>query len=278
MENVTKEEIKAFINLIAPLAQNEYKKGKYILPSICIAQACCESGYGTSGKMRKGNAVFGIKVGKNKVHFGQAWDDKAYDTKTKECYDGKTFVSVNDFFRAYDSIADSVTDYYDMMISCSRYKGAVGEKDYVKAITAIKAAGYATDPNYINTVSSIIRTNNLTKYDNCSAVVNTPKEQPGKKSISEIVKEVINGKWGSGEDRKKKLSDAGYDYQEIQNGVNATLSNPIVTKIHKVGLGDTLSVIASKYGTTVDKIIKDNVSKYPKIKPNFIVMGWQLKV
>lgn len=161
----TKEQVKQFIAKIAPLAQKEYNKGKKILPSVCIAQACCESGYGTVPKMLNANAVFGIKVGKSKVHFGTAWKDKVYDTKTKECYDGKTFIEINDFFRAYDSIADSITDYYDMLCSCTRYKAAVGENDSTKCITAIKNGGYATDPNYITIITSIIKTNNLTQYD-----------------------------------------------------------------------------------------------------------------
>lgn len=41
-----------------------------------------------------------------------------------------------------------------------------------------------------------------------------------KKSNMEIAKEVINGKWGVGDDRKKRLIAAGYDYATIQNMVN----------------------------------------------------------
>ena len=161
----TQAQVKTFIELIAPLAIAEYNKGKKILPSVCIAQACCESAYGTQARMKKANAVFGIKVGKNKVKFGNAWKGKYYDTKTKECYDGSTYVTITDKFRAYDSIQDSVTDYYDMLISCSRYKAAVGAKNYEATIQAIKNGGYATSPTYINTICSIIRTYNLAKYD-----------------------------------------------------------------------------------------------------------------
>lgn len=161
----TKMEVKKFIEIIFPIAQNEYKKGKKILPSVCIAQSCCESSYGTTKKMKNANAMLGVKVGRNKIHFGAAWHDKAYDTLTNECYDGKTYEQIHDFFRAYDSVEDCITDYYDILCSCSRYRGAVGEKDYVKAITAIKAGGYATSPTYIQTVTSIIRTNNLVQYD-----------------------------------------------------------------------------------------------------------------
>lgn len=161
----TTSQVQAFIRKIAPLAVVEYQKGKKILPSVCIAQACCESAYGTSPKMVRANAVFGIKVGKAKYHFGVAWKDKAYSTKTKECYDGRTYTNITDMFRAYDSIADSATDYYDMLCHCSRYKTAVGARDYRSTITAIKNGGYATDPEYINTICSIISRYHLTQYD-----------------------------------------------------------------------------------------------------------------
>ena len=41
-----------------------------------------------------------------------------------------------------------------------------------------------------------------------------------KKSIDEIAKEVINGKWGNGAERKQKLTAAGYDYSAVQKRVN----------------------------------------------------------
>lgn len=44
-----------------------------------------------------------------------------------------------------------------------------------------------------------------------------------KKSITQIAKEVINGKWGNGETRKKKLKSAGYDYSAVQKEVNRLL-------------------------------------------------------
>lgn len=43
---------------------------------------------------------------------------------------------------------------------------------------------------------------------------------PIKKSESEVAKEVIQGKWGNGAERKKRLTEAGYNYNTIQNLVN----------------------------------------------------------
>lgn len=44
-----------------------------------------------------------------------------------------------------------------------------------------------------------------------------------KKSISQVAKEVINGEWGNGDTRKKKLEAAGYDYDAVQKEVNKQL-------------------------------------------------------
>ena len=51
--------------------------------------------------------------------------------------------------------------------------------------------------------------------------VEAPVAAPAKKSVSEIAQEVLAGKWGNGEDRKKRLEAAGYKYSDVQNEVNA---------------------------------------------------------
>ena len=43
---------------------------------------------------------------------------------------------------------------------------------------------------------------------------------PAKKSVDEVAREVIQGKWGNGTERKKRLTDAGYDHNEVQKKVN----------------------------------------------------------
>jgi hypothetical protein len=43
------------------------------------------------------------------------------------------------------------------------------------------------------------------------------------KTVEQLAKEVIDGKWSTGADRKKKLTDAGYDYNAVQNKVNEIL-------------------------------------------------------
>ena len=94
---------------------------------------------------------------------------------------------------------------------------------------------------------------------NYNAVQNRVNEMLAKpkKSVTEVAKNVINGKYGNGDERKKKLEAEGYDYDEVQAKVNQLLGAN-VTKTYTVKSGDTLSGIASKYKTTVSKLVKDN--------------------
>lgn len=166
----TATQVANFIAKMAPIAQRQAAKhGNKIYPSVCIAQACHESGYGTSTKMIKANAVFGIKVGKSAYHFGTAWKGDSYNTKTKEYYNGSAQASViQDNFRAYSSLEDATEDYFDLLCTASRYKAAINAKNYEECIRAI-APSYATGESvnhaYSKAVINIIKTYNLDRYD-----------------------------------------------------------------------------------------------------------------
>lgn len=51
----------------------------------------------------------------------------------------------------------------------------------------------------------------------------TPKEPEKNKTVDELAQEVLDGMWGNGNARKKALTEAGYDYQTVQNKVNEIL-------------------------------------------------------
>jgi LysM repeat protein len=229
-----------FLNTIAPLVVAENKKrGNPLFSSVVIAQAICESGWGQSKIMMKANAIFGIKA-------TSSWKGKVYNAKTQECYDGSTYTNITACFRAYNSLAESISDYFDLITKLERYRKACVSETPLECITAIKNGGYATSPTYINTIMSIINSNNLTKYDNVDS----------SKSIEELAKEVIAGRYGNGEERKQKLGNL---YNEVQKKVNEILKvNTNNEKIYIVKKGDCLCNIAKKFNTTVEKIAKDN--------------------
>lgn len=304
----SKAQVKAFIEMIAPIVVDVIKtKKRQSLPSVCIAQCCAESGYGTSAKMIAANAVLGIKVGKSKAHFGTAWNDKAYSSKTKECYDGKTYTQITDMFRAYDSIRDSIEDYFDMLATCSRYKNCIGETDPKKCITAIVNGGYATDPNYITMITKIIETNNLTQYDDvvtkvdkgdAPAVEDTSTENfilgqkvrvetyfstaysNGRKVVKSKVGVITKIKSGPGIKYPFLISINGTPIGWTKEAFMymAPASQNAAYTYHSVQPGECLSKLAKKYGTTVANIVSMNKHTYPSISANFIRVYWKLRV
>lgn len=50
------------------------------------------------------------------------------------------------------------------------------------------------------------------------------------KSIDVIAQEVLDAKWGNGAERKKKLTDAGYDYERVQARVNELIKTKSIKK------------------------------------------------
>ena len=162
---MTKKQID-FINMVAPIAVAQAAKHNFALfPSVTIAQAAQESGWGTSAKMVKANALYGVKVGRSAWKFGTAWKGAAYKTGTTEYYDGKTATKIIDWFRQYDNITDATEDYMDMLCHCARYKNALNRKTPRESITAIYAGGYANGPDYVAHIMSIINNCNLQIYD-----------------------------------------------------------------------------------------------------------------
>lgn len=95
-------------------------------------------------------------------------------------------------------------------------------------------------------VEVLVEKGKLTKKKT-SIVQSKPKETQSKpnklKSVTEIAKEVILGKWGNGTSRKNKLTKAGYDYNEVQAKVNELL-----TPAKKSNTDIAKEVIAGKWG------------------------------
>lgn len=103
-----------------------------------------------------------------------------------------------------------------------------------------------------------------------------PNPKPSK-SNEEIAEEVMAGLWGNGEDRKRALEAAGYDYDTIQSIVNSYYNDDgTSSKVtnYTVKLGDTLSGIGSKLGVNWKDIANlNNISS-----PYIIYVGQVLKI
>lgn len=108
-------------------------------------------------------------------------------------------------------------------------------------------------------------------------ILNGGSSAPSKKSIDEVAREVIQGQWGNGDDRRNKLTNAGYNFSEVQSRVNAILaggSSSSSVEYYTVVSGDNLTKIAARYGTTVNQLVSWNNIK----NPNLIYVGQKLRV
>lgn len=135
-------------------------------------------------------------------------------------------------------------------------KGVYGNGDDRR--NALKALGY--DPDEVQAkVNEILKGNSATPS----------------KSIAEVAKDVIAGKYGNGTERRKKLAAEGYDPDTVQAEVNRQLKGSGTTvQYYKVEAGDTLSGIAREYGTTVQNLVNMNGIS----NPDLIYVGQKIRV
>ena len=150
-----------YLNSIKPGAIAGWHKYK-IAPSITGAQAALESGWGSS-KLAKPpyNNNFGIKASPD-------WTGRKISMSTQEYINGK-WITINDDFRAYDTLSDSIADHSAFFTNTewrkNNYREVVGQIDYKKAAKALQKAGYATDPGYPQKLINIIEQHNLQSWD-----------------------------------------------------------------------------------------------------------------
>lgn len=145
-------------------------------------------------------------------------------------------------------------------------------KWYARYISQRQANCYIwqyTSSGKVNGISGNVDMNELI------SVIND-KTEDEKKTNTEIAQEVIDGKWGNGSDRKKKLEAAGYDYNAIQSLVNKAVKSETNNSYlyYTVKKGDTLSAISKRYGTSTVLL-----KKWNNIKDiNKIYVGQKLRV
>lgn len=93
--------------------------------------------------------------------------------------------------------------------------------------------------------------------------------EPTKKTIDELAHEVLEGKWGNGEERKRRLEAAGYDYRAVQDRVNELVSGKKYIQINTPsGVWCRLNGYGFRYGKykvipngTKCELITKNVGK-----------------
>lgn len=150
-----------FIESISDGAISNYNKYG-ILPSITMAQAILESGWGNSELAVTHNNLFGIKA-------DSRWNGAIATIVTSENYNDSTIAN----FRKYDSINESIEDHGKFLYENSRYVeyGLFDGKNYKEQAQALENAGYSTvknengEPIYADKLIALIEKYNLMQYD-----------------------------------------------------------------------------------------------------------------
>ena len=232
------------------------------------AQAALESGWGTSALARAPyNNQFGIKASDD-------WTGRVVKMPTKEYLNG-AWVAVNADFRAYDDINDSVADHAKFFTSTewrkSNYKAVIGETDYKKACYAVKAAGYATDPDYASKLINIIEKYKLYEWDKEAQSGTIPTASDDVEVVSNLQpkSKIVGG----------DLSDAGRAFGK-QTGVSVIGDSlGVGTEPHLVKLipNSNYDVKGSRQITHTDSTLNgtvalQNMKNAGKLKQNVVVI------
>ena len=191
-----------YIKLFKNISINQMNK--YNIPaSITLAQGIIESGNGNSKLAKNGKNHFGIKC--------HGWTgDKSYhdDDRPNEC------------FRNYDKVEESYKDHSLFLNKHSIYDSLfdLDITDYKGWSKGLKKAGYATAPDYANTLISIIEANDLYQYDKKNNTITKNKDDVNKSSYEvsggELYTPISTGNYFRKKNNKlyNSKGHSGHDY------------------------------------------------------------------
>lgn len=155
------EQAKQFVQTYLPFAK-EIEKETGLSHITILTQSALESGW---GKNVKGNNFFGIKwTGKGDKQLVRTKEvlprkDYKFPVIHSITPKGQGFLyDVEDWFIKYNSPAESFKDHFDFLNRNPRYKKALEVRgDYNKFFEEIAKAGYATAPNYADTLKEVAK-------------------------------------------------------------------------------------------------------------------------
>lgn len=287
-----------FIESVAQGAINGWTKYG-VLPSVTVAQAILESGWGQSALSTQAHNLFGIKG---------SYNGQYVTMQTREVYNGQSYY-IYDNFRKYANNSESVEDHGNFLYSNSRYANLLGDQSYASVARKLQSDGYATDPSYASSLIKLVEMYNLTQLDNIAfsgkqPVINNKNDynysNSGNADSSNGYYTVQSGDTLSGIALKfsttsSKLAQLNsisnpnliYVGQRLlvnqssnSNSSSSGQSSSTTTNMetssasYTVKSGDTLSGIASQYNTTVNQIVSLNQLS----NPNLIYVGQVLKL
>ena len=141
-----------FIRDLLPIArQGAARLG--VQPAVLVAQAALETGWGKKMIRHPDGSnsfnLFGIKA-------DGRWQGERATVATLE-YEQGIARRERAAFRAYGSLEESVNDYVEFLHGNPRYQQAIeSSENSVAFLRGLKDAGYATDPDYVEKIRSIM--------------------------------------------------------------------------------------------------------------------------
>lgn len=154
---MTKEQ---FIEKIAKYAQKYAPQFGIKVVSPVIAQACAESGFGTSYKAQFNN-YFGLKYRKNRVTCNNG---TFFDGGSEQNPDG-SYRPIEDSWYSFIDMEMGVLGYFQFT-NTTHYACLKGVTDPYQYLVNIKACGYASSLAYVKNVWNTLQDNDLTRFDN----------------------------------------------------------------------------------------------------------------
>lgn len=129
--------------------------------SVTLGQIMLESGGsnkgGLSGLAYNYNNLFGVTA-------GSSWTGQTVTMSNKDGTDTKTY-------RVYNSIQDSINDHAQVLLNDRYTQYTSHARTAYEYASGVANGGYAEDKNYALKLQNIMRSNNLTKYDNGNTIV-----------------------------------------------------------------------------------------------------------
>ncbi len=229
------ESRKEFIKKYKNIAITEMERTG-IPASIKLAQGILESGCGSSPLAVNANNHFGIKC--------HEWEGPTYQMDDD---------APSEHFRKYEHAEQSWIDHSTFLTTRPRYADLfnIPTTDYKAWARGLKAAGYATNPQYAEMLIKIIEEEELYQYDR---VITKPEEKAAE--LQNLIAEnepVI--------DHEEPEKASYRNREEMRNGV-------LCIKAHD---GDTYDKIATYYGISVRKLLAYNDTRDYSLEPGQLV-------
>ncbi|MFJ1626548.1 glucosaminidase domain-containing protein [Marinilactibacillus psychrotolerans] len=189
----------------------KYANEKNLYPSVMLAQAILESGWGSSKLSSPPyHQLFGIKdnnfSGETITMPTKEW------VKDANRVNGGYFITINASFRVYPSYNEAFSDQARFLKVNTRYKNVFRNEanTYQDATKALQAAGYATDKDYALKLNSLIQKWDLTRLDE-GVAYSTHIEKKG--NIAEVRNGQLAGTVGS----KLRLESLNMKLENLPN-------------------------------------------------------------